>query len=79
MKGYIHFQNRRIFHWNLNAIFTSVECTASWMFINNFLVLLVFIYSFKRRSKASTSGVAQTLIAQNTLSDGGMEEEEDAR
>jgi hypothetical protein len=49
------------------------------MFINNFLVLLVFIYSFKRRSKASTSGVAQTLIAQNTLSDGGMEEEEDAR
>ena len=49
------------------------------MFINNFLVLLVFIYSFKRRSKASTSGVAQTLIAQNTLSDGGMEEEDDAR
>ena len=43
------------------------------------MVLLVFIYSFKRRSKASTSGVAQSLIARNTLSDGGMEEEEVAR
>jgi hypothetical protein len=39
----------------------------------------VFIYSFKKRSKASTSGVAQSLIAENTLWDGGMEEEEDAR
>lgn len=49
-----HFQNWRIFHRNLNAIFTShTRCThksrSRMLFINNFSVLLVFIYSFRKR------------------------------